>query len=79
MKKQVLPYKKMTKQKSKLLCKRSGGELDDLMFGSMIEKMNKGGNAKRNVYSANDGEKMQEYKMGGWTHSAPSKKSKKTK
>jgi hypothetical protein len=76
MKKQGMPNQKITKQKFKLLCKQGGGELDDIMSGSMIEKMKKGGNAKRNVYKAKSGESMQEYKMGGWTHSGPSKKKK---
>jgi hypothetical protein len=70
MKKQGMPSQKMTKQKSKLLCKQVGGELDDMMYGSMVEKMRKGGNAKRNAYKAESGkETMQEYKIGGWTSS----------
>ena len=44
----VLPKQKLTRQKSKLLMK-SGGELDDMMLGSVVEKMRKGGNAERIV------------------------------
>jgi hypothetical protein len=77
MKKQGLPHQKMTKQQSKLLCKRAGGELDDIMSGSMVEKMRKGGNAKRNASKADGSESMQEYKMGGWTSSGPSKNKRK--
>jgi hypothetical protein len=76
MKNKGLQQQKLTKQRSKILCRRAGGELDDIMSGSMVEKMRKGGNAKRNAYKAEGGESMQEYKMGGWTHSAPSKKKK---
>tara|TARA_R110002073_G_scaffold11280_6_gene51837 strand:+ start:364 stop:612 length:249 start_codon:yes stop_codon:yes gene_type:complete len=80
MKKQGLPYQKLTKQKSKLLCKQAGGELDDMIFGSMVEKMRKGGNAKRLSRNNETGqESMQEYKLGGGTHntySGPSKKKK---
>jgi hypothetical protein len=75
MKKQGMPSQKITKQKSKLLCKQKGGELDDMMYGSMIEKMRKGGNAKRNAYKAESGkETMQEYKIGGWTSSKKNNK-----
>jgi len=76
MKKQRLQHQKLTKQKSKLLCKQGGGELDDIMYGSMVEKMRKGGNAKRNVAKADGSESMQEYKMGGWTSSTSSKNKK---
>jgi hypothetical protein len=76
MKKQGLQYQKLTKQRAKLLCKQGGGELDDMMYGSMVEKMRKGGNAKRNVSKADGSESMQEYKMGGWTSSTSSKKKK---
>ncbi|MGK0255751.1 MAG: hypothetical protein ACI81I_000357, partial [Arcobacteraceae bacterium] len=41
-KRSCLPKQKLTRQKSKLLM-RSGGELDDIMMSSIIEKMNKGG------------------------------------
>ena len=73
MKSQGLPYQKLTKQKSKLLCKQIGGELDNIIYGSMIEKMRKGGNAKRLASNADGSENMQEYKLGGWTYSGPSK------
>jgi hypothetical protein len=63
-----LKPQKMTRQKTKLLM-RSGGELDDMMLGSVVEKMRKGGKAKRVVKNEDGSEKMQEYKMGGWTHS----------
>ena len=63
-----LKPQKMTKQKAKLLM-RSGGELDDMMLGSVVEKMRKGGKAKRLASKADGTEKLQEYKMGGWTHS----------
>ena len=80
MKKQGLQRQKMTKQKAKLMCKQGGGELDDIMYGSMVEKMNKGSKAKRNAYSAETGrESMQEYGLGGGTHNTYSGKSKKRK
>jgi hypothetical protein len=69
MKKQGLKQQKLTKQRAKILCKRAGGELDDIMYGSMVEKMNKGGNARRLAAKADGSESMQEYKMGGWTSS----------
>ena len=77
MKKQGLPHQKITKQRAKLLCKRAGGELDDIMSNSMIEKMRKGGNAKRLASKADGSESMQEYKMGGWTSSTSSKNKRK--
>ena len=50
------------------------------MLNSVVEKMNKGGNAKRLAYNNETGqESMQEYKLGGGTHntySGPSKKKK---
>jgi hypothetical protein len=80
MKKEGLPHQKLTKQRYKLLCKQVGGELDDMIYGSMVEKMRKGGNAKRLSYNSETGqESMQEYKLGGGTHntySGPSKKKK---
>ena len=45
-KKKCLPKQKLSRQKTKLLM-RSGGELDEIMMSSVIEKMNKGGNAQR--------------------------------
>lgn len=56
---------------------RSGGELEEIMMSSIIEKMNRGGNAKRIVRDAESGiESKQAYKLGGGTHntySGPSK------
>jgi len=52
-KKMGLPKQKMTKQKTKLLVRMSGGELDNLMFGQSKSKMKKGGKKK---------------KLGGGTH-----------
>lgn len=40
-----------------------------MMLGSIQEKMQKGSEAKRVVKSSSGGEKMQAYKMGGWTSS----------
>lgn len=80
MKREGLQRQKLTKQRSKLLCRQGGGELDDLMYGSMIEKMRKGGNAKRNAYNNETGEEtMQEYNLGGGTHNTYSGKRKKRK
>tara|TARA_R100000951_G_scaffold112293_1_gene112420 strand:- start:3229 stop:3444 length:216 start_codon:yes stop_codon:yes gene_type:complete len=64
----VLPNQKLTRQKSKLLM-RSGGELEDMMLGSVVEKMRKGGNAERIVKAKKGKDKKQKYKLGGWTHS----------
>jgi len=64
----ALPKQKLTRQKSKLLMK-SGGELDDMMLGSVVEKMRKGGNAERIVKVKKGKDKKQKYKLGGWTHS----------
>ena len=61
-KKSCLPMQKMSRQKSKLLM-RSGGELDEMMLGSLVEKMKKGGNAKRIGK-----ETMKAYKLGGGSH-----------
>jgi hypothetical protein len=78
-KKSCLPMQKMSRQKSKLLM-RSGGELDEMMLGSLVEKMKKGGNAKRLAYNNETGqESMQEYKLGGGTHNTYSGKRKKRK
>jgi hypothetical protein len=63
---------KITRQKSKLLCRMAnGGEsaLDNIMLSSMEQKMTKGGDAKRVVSKADGTEKLQSYKRGGWTHS----------
>jgi hypothetical protein len=66
-KKSCLPMQKMSRQKSKLLM-RSGGELDEMMMGSVTEKMRKGGNAERVVKARHGKEKKQAYKLGGSTH-----------
>jgi len=69
-----MPSKKLTRQQSKLLM-RSGGELDDMMFGSITEKMRHGGNAKRLARNAETGkESKQSYKLGGGTHNTYSGK-----
>ena len=75
MKKHGLQRQKL-KQQAKLLCKSHGGEsgLDNLMFSSIEEKMNKGLKAKRIASNAKGDENYQEYKMGGWTHSGPTKR-----
>ena len=69
-----MPSQKLTRQQSKLLM-RSGGELDDMMFGSITEKMRRGGNAKRLARNAETGkESKQSYKLGGGTHNTYSGK-----
>jgi len=69
-----MPSQKLSRQKSKLLM-RSGGELDDMMFGSITEKMRHGGNAKRLARNAETGkESKQSYKLGGGTHNTYSGK-----
>jgi len=67
---QGLKPQKMTRQQSKLLM-RVGGELaeEDIMLGSITQKMRKGGNAERIVKDSKGKEKKQKYKLGGWTHS----------
>jgi hypothetical protein len=74
-----LQQQKLSRQKSKMLM-RTGGELENMMLNSVVEKMNKGGNAKRLAYSNETGqETMQESKLGGGNHntySGPSKKKK---
>lgn len=65
MKAQGLQQSKISKQKVKLLC-REGGELDEAMLASMVEKMRKGGDAMRYAKSADGSTKKQAYKMGGW-------------
>ena len=64
MKTQGLQQGKISKQKIKLLC-REGGELDDAMLGSMVEKMRKGGDAMRYASKADGSTQKQAYKMGG--------------
>tara|TARA_R110002167_G_scaffold89681_1_gene241940 strand:+ start:378 stop:689 length:312 start_codon:yes stop_codon:yes gene_type:complete len=69
-----MPSQKLTRQQSKLLM-RSGGELDDMMLGSITEKMRHGGNAKRLARNAETGkESKQSYKLGGGTHNTYSGK-----
>jgi len=68
MKAQGLQQGKISKQSVKLLC-RTGGELDDAMQGSMVEKMRKGGDAMRYAKSADGSTKKQAYKMGGYVQS----------
>lgn len=63
-----LPKQKLSRQKNKILM-RTGGELEDMMLNTIIEKMNKGGNAKRLSYNTETGkESMQKYNLGGGTH-----------
>jgi len=61
----------MDKQQSFLV--EHGGELDDMMLGSLVKKMRDGSEAKRLVKAVDGTEKMQAYKMGGWTHSGKKK------
>tara|TARA_B110000881_G_C18355736_1_gene403781 strand:+ start:399 stop:710 length:312 start_codon:yes stop_codon:yes gene_type:complete len=69
-----MPSQKLSRQQSKLLM-RSGGELDDMMFGSITEKMRHGGNAKRLARNAETGkESKQSYNLGGGTHNTYSGK-----
>tara|TARA_R110002020_G_scaffold49102_2_gene140060 strand:+ start:431 stop:655 length:225 start_codon:yes stop_codon:yes gene_type:complete len=54
--KMFLPKQKMTKQKTKLLVRLTGGEIDNIMWGSPNQKMKKGGKKKlgggtHNTYS----------------------------
>jgi hypothetical protein len=76
MKTQGLQQGKISKQKVKLLC-REGGELDDAMYASIVEKMRKGGDAMRYATSADGSTKKQSYKMGGWIDEYGSSKKKK--
>lgn len=64
----ALPTQKTPKKGGNLLSS-DGGELDKMMMGSILEKMQKGGNAKRIASKADGTEQLQEYKIGGWTHS----------
>lgn len=63
-----LPKQKASKKGGNLLSS-DGGELDKMMMGSLLEKMQKGGDARRVASKADGTEKLQEYKIGGWTHS----------
>jgi len=62
-----LPKQKISRQKSKMLL-RTGGELEDMMLGSVQEKMRKGGEAERVVQDRDGKSKKQKYKMGGWSY-----------
>jgi|TARA_B110000259_G_C13838533_1_gene331682 hypothetical protein len=65
-----LKPQKMTRQKTKLLCKMvDGGQTGDIMMDSLQQKMTLGSDAKRLAKKADGSEQMQSYKMGGWTHS----------
>tara|TARA_R110001592_G_scaffold45643_2_gene145839 strand:+ start:1645 stop:1869 length:225 start_codon:yes stop_codon:yes gene_type:complete len=66
-KKPGLVQGKISRQQSKLLM-RSGGELDEMMMSSVVEKMNKGGDAKRLVKGEDGLERKQSYKLGGGSH-----------
>jgi hypothetical protein len=63
-----LPMQKEPKSAGKLLSS-NGGELNEMMMGSVIAKMREGGNAKRVASKADGTEQLQSYKIGGWTHS----------
>lgn len=81
MSKKGLHRGKKTRQQAKMLLK-FGKELDDIMMGSVIEKVRKGGDARRVVKDVESGiESYQAYKLGGGTHNTYSgkKKSKKKK
>tara|TARA_R100000951_G_scaffold96750_1_gene86169 strand:- start:664 stop:879 length:216 start_codon:yes stop_codon:yes gene_type:complete len=66
-KRPCLPKQKISRQKSKMLL-RTGGELEEMMLGSVQEKMRKGGDAERIVQDRDGKDKKQKYKMGGWTY-----------
>ncbi len=77
--KKGLQQQKLTKQKAKLLL-RQGGEMEDILYTSMVEKMRKGGDAERLTRDAETGiETSQAYKLGGGTHNTYSGKSSKKK
>jgi|TARA_R110000796_G_scaffold140782_1_gene256962 hypothetical protein len=50
-----------------------GGEMEDISVNTLIEKMTKGGDAKRNAKRADGSSSSQSYKMGGWTASKKKK------
>lgn len=78
--KKGLQQQKLTKQKAKLLLRRAGGEMEDILYTSMIEKMRQGGDAKRLARDFETGiETSQAYKLGGGTHNTYSGKSSKKK
>ena len=66
-KRPCLPKQKISRQKSKMLL-RTGGELEDMMLGSVQEKMRKGVETERVVQSRDGKSKKQKYKMGGWSY-----------
>jgi len=69
-----MPLQSLSRQQSKLLM-RDGVEIDDMMFGSLTEKMRKGTNANRIVRNAETGkESKQRYGLGGGTHNTYSGK-----
>lgn len=69
-----MPLESLSRQQSKLLMK-DGAEIDQMMFGSLTEKMRKGANANRIVRNAETGkEKRQRYGLGGGTHNTYSGK-----
>ena len=66
-KRPCLPKQKISRQKSKMLL-RTGGELEDMMLGSVQEKMRKGFETERVVQGRDGKSKKQKYKMGGWSY-----------
>ena len=69
-----MPMSSLSRQESKLLM-RDGAAIDDMMFGSLTEKMRKGGNAQRIARNAETGkETRQKYNLGGGTHNTYSGK-----
>ena len=47
--------------------------MEDISVNTLIEKMTKGGDAKRNAKRADGSSSSQSYKMGGWTASKKKK------
>lgn len=69
-----MPMSSLSRQESKLLM-RDGAAIDEMMFGSLTEKMRKGGNAQRIARNAETGkETRQKYNLGGGTHNTYSGK-----
>ena len=66
-KRPCLPKQKISRQKSKMLL-RTGGELEDMMLGSVQEKMREGVETERVVQGRDGKSKKQKYKMGGWSY-----------
>ena len=69
-----MPMGKASRQQGKLLMKKMGSEMDDVMGNSLMQKMRLGKNAKRLVKMRDGSERMQEYKLGGGTHNTYSGK-----